>query len=137
MYSLELIESKKLEGKQVNNFRINIQGNNGYFTEVDYTVITYNSRQRTLTVNWYNMKSTPMYVPVKVGVSIHMFSGNTYKMDIWKTPNNVSPGVVNVDKRFVVDREWTIQVEARTVKAYGNIGDYGTTYIPQTVVRNH
>lgn len=58
-------------------------------------------------------------------------------MDFWKTPANAKPGVTTVNKSFNIDNTWTVQVEARTVRAVGNPGLPGTSYFPKTVVRNH
>ncbi len=137
VHNLRLYNSVEENGRQINSYRLRVDGNNGYFAEVDYKVATYSNGQRALTVNWYNLKATPSSAPVKASISLHKFSGSTYRMEFWSTPKNASPGVHTVNKRFVVEPNWTIQIEARTVKTYGNPHGYGTTYVPVVSVRNY
>lgn len=136
-HELKLLNSRIENGRQIQDFRLKVTGSHNYFSEVDYTVISFNNGKRTLKINWYNIAATPSYVPVKTGISLHKFSGSTYNMDFWKTPANAKPGVTTVNKSFNIDNNWTVQVEARTVRAVGNPGLPGTSYFPKTVVRNH
>lgn len=137
IHQLKLYNSVEENGRQINSYRLKVDGNNGYFAEVDYKVATYSNGQRALTVNWYNLKATPSSAPVKASIALHKFSGSNYQMEFWSTPKNAAPGVQSVNKRFVVDPNYTIQIEARTVKTYGNPNGYGTTYVPVVSVRNY